>query len=316
MKYYFAPLEGITWYIYRNAHHQFFPGVDKYFAPFIVAGTRRQFSAREENDLILAHNQKVSLIPQVLVNQVDDFLYTWNKLQDLGYQEVNLNFGCPSGTVVSKKRGAGFLEDVKELDRFLEGIFSVTDSKISIKTRIGIENPDEFYELIHVYNKYPLEELIIHPRVLKDYYKNKPHISIYQEAVKLSKNSVCYNGDIVRYSDYAGLVSNDCVTEKIMIGRGLIRNPGLIRELNGLPMITREELSDFHNKDFYDYKEILSGDKNVLYRMKEIWAYMIDLFSDHEKYAKKIRKSQNCQEYESIITALFHDLELVKKHKG
>ncbi|MDD2969042.1 MAG: tRNA-dihydrouridine synthase family protein [Lachnospiraceae bacterium] len=310
MKYYFAPLEGITWYIYRNAHHLFFPGLDKYFAPFIVSGMGRQFSAREENDLIQAHNQNVKLIPQVLTNRVEDFLFTLNKLQNLGYDEVNLNFGCPSGTVVSKNRGAGFLADPKMVDRFLDGIFSATNCKISVKTRIGIEDPDEFNELINVYNKYPLEELIVHPRVLRDHYKNKPNLSTYFKAADRSKNSICYNGDILNCNDYENLMSQGSGTEKIMIGRGLIRNPGLVRELNGSNAITKEELYDFHNKILADYKEVLSGDTNALYRMKEIWAFMMDLFADHEKYTKKIRKAQSCQEYEVAVAALFRDLEL------
>ena len=172
MKYYFAPMEGITGYIYRNVHHRFFPGMDKYFSPFISPGTKKTMTPKELRDILPENNQDYTLIPQILTNRSGDFLRLCRDLKEYGYKEVNLNLGCPSGTVVAKKKGAGFLEYPNELDRFLEEIFAGTDLKISIKTRIGKDDPEEFEKLLEIYNKYPLEELIIHPRVQTDYYKN------------------------------------------------------------------------------------------------------------------------------------------------
>ena len=196
MKYYFAPMEGITGYIYRNVHHRFFPGVDKYFTPFLSPGSKKTMTPRELRDILPENNQGYTLIPQILTNKSEDFLRLCRDLKEYGYREINLNLGCPSGTVVSKKKGAGFLEYPGELDRFLEEIFSGTDLDISIKTRVGKDDPEEFEELLGIYNKYPLKELIIHPRVQTDYYKNHPNLEVFAQALEKAKVPVCYNGDL------------------------------------------------------------------------------------------------------------------------
>ena len=231
MNFYFAPMEGLTGYIYRNAYNTFFNKIDKYFSPFIVANQSNSFRARELNDILPEHNQGLVLIPQLLTNNAKDFIHTANKLKQFGYNEINLNLGCPSGTVVSKNKGSGFLAKTEELDVFLEEIFSESATKISVKTRIGKDQPEEFYNLIEIFNKYPIEELTIHPRTQKDFYKNKPNLKIFKDALALSKNLVCYNGDICTVKDYNGFSAEFPSVETIMIGRGLLANPGLISEI-------------------------------------------------------------------------------------
>ena len=305
MDYYFAPLEGITWYVYRNAHQKFFPGITKYFAPFIVANQQDKFSARELNDLIPDHNQGLNLIPQVLTNKAEDFLFTLDKLKKMGYQEVNLNLGCPSNTVVAKHKGSGFLAKPEELNRFLDHLFMKTTMEISVKTRIGKTNPDEFEELLKIFNRYPLKELIIHPRIQKDFYKNTPNMEVFGAAVQASKNPICYNGDLITNEDI-GLFQEDFSQIKtVMIGRGLIRNPGMVNDYLNQQKTDFVKLKLFHDTVYEEYKEILSGDRNLLFRMKEIWIYLIDLFEENEKIMKKIRKTNTCDEYERVIEKIF-----------
>lgn len=305
MDYYFAPLEGITWYVYRNAHQKFFPGITKYFAPFIVANQQDKFSARELNDLIPDHNQGLNLIPQVLTNKAEDFLFTLDKLKKMGYQEVNLNLGCPSNTVVAKHKGSGFLAEPEELNRFLDHLFMKTTMEISVKTRIGKTNPDEFEELLKIFNQYPLKELIIHPRIQKDFYKNTPNMEVFGAAVQASKNPICYNGDLITNEDM-GLFQEDFPQiGTVMIGRGLIRNPGMVNDYLNQQKTDFVKLKLFHDTVYEEYKEILSGDRNLLFRMKEIWIYLIELFEENEKTMKKIRKTNTCDEYERVIEKIF-----------
>lgn len=305
LKLYFAPLEGITWYVYRNAHHKIFPGVEKYFAPFIVANQQKEFSAREWNDLSPEHNKEIRLIPQILTNKADDFLCTLGKLETLGYTEVNLNLGCPSGTVVSKNKGAGFLAHPTDLDCFLDSVFSKTKTAISIKTRIGKDDPGEFEQLLKIFNQYPIEELIIHPRIQKDFYQNTPNKAIFREAVKKSKNPVVYNGDLLTPDDLHAFTDEFETIDRVMIGRGLIRNPGLEQEYSKQKETDLAVLQEFHDQIYTEYKTLLSGDRNVLFRMKEIWFYLMEAFPDQRKNFKKIRKSQSCREYEEIISLIF-----------
>lgn len=311
MYFYCAPMEGLTGYIYRNAHHAFFDNINKYFSPFIVANQSESFKTRELNDILPENNNGIPLIPQILTNNAKDFIHTSKKLTQLGYDEINLNLGCPSGTVVSKGKGAGFLAKTKELDEFLDEIFSSSISKISIKTRLGKDKPEEFYELIEIFNRYPLKELIIHPRIQTDFYKNKPNSKVFQDALLLSKNPVCYNGDIFTLSDYIAFTTAFPVVQTIMLGRGLITNPGLAAELSGNKKVTKSLVKAFHDKLYEDYKRILSGDRNVLYKMKGLWVYLILLFSDNAKHWKRIKKAERLFEYEAAVLSLFSELEIV-----
>ena len=197
MKIYLAPLEGITGYTYRRALYNCFGGFDKYFIPFILPNQKGHLSTREKKDIMPENNEGMYAVPQILTKNAEDFIQTAETLQEYGYNEVNLNLGCPSKTVVTKGRGAGFLDRPDELDKFLDEIFRKCDMKISIKTRLGMDDPEEFEDLLTIYNKYPLEELIVHARVQKDYYKNTPHLETFGEAVERAKSPVCYNGDIV-----------------------------------------------------------------------------------------------------------------------
>lgn len=310
MKYYLAPLEGITTYVYRNAYHKCFYPMDKYFTPFIVPHKEKKFSTRERKELTPENNQGLFVVPQLLTNNAEDFLKIARDITQFGYQEINLNLGCPSGTVVSKKKGSGFLAFPEELDHFLEEIFEKADFKISIKTRIGKENPEEFYRLLEIYNKYPIEELIIHPRVQTDLYKNTPNLEMYRFAYEHSKNPLCYNGDLFTSAKYDAFMKGFADSDKIMFGRGIIANPALIQEIAQNQPMTKEQFFSFHNMIYEEYQQISCGERNVLFKMKELWFYMADLFESSEKFMKKIKKSEKLKVYESVVRDLFMSCEL------
>lgn len=312
MRYYLAPMEGITGYIYRNAYEKFFGNVDKYFTPFIVTNKNIGFKAKELRDVLPENNEVKNIVPQILTNDSERFINIARKLQELGYNEINLNLGCPSGTVVSKYRGSGFLAKREELDRFLDEIFKIDNMKISIKTRIGKDSPEEFYELIKIFNKYPLEELIIHPRTREDFYKNKPNLDVFKDALSLSVNPICYNGDIFTATDYKKLIETFKEVETVMIGRGILANPGLINEIKEDKTLDKKVLREFHDEVLNNYRELFNEDRNAMFRMKELWGYMIYIFSDNKKYAKKIRKAQNLRDYNQAVSSLFREQEIVK----
>ena len=312
MKYYLAPMEGITGYIYRNSYNKYFNNIDKFFTPFITPNTSKSFKTKELRDLLPENNEGLNVVPQILTNDSEGFISTAKKLKELGYNEINLNLGCPSGTVVSKYRGSGFLAKREELDKFLDEIFKMDDMKISIKTRIGKDKPEEFYELINIYNKYPLEELIIHPRTREDFYGNKPNLEIFKDALSLSKSSVCYNGDIFTVKDYNNFIDCFPSVEKIMIGRGILANPGLLDDIKESKSLDKEKLKEFHNEIFMNYRKVFNEDKNAIYRMKELWGYMIYIFSDDKKYIKKIKKAQRLEDYNEAVLSLFKEQEIIR----
>ena len=313
MRLYLAPLEGITGWIYRSAVYKCFGGFDKYFVPFIRPNQMGHLSAREKKDILPAHNAGMWTVPQILTNQAEDFLRTAVKLKEYGYEEVNLNLGCPSKTVVTKRRGAGFLAEPERLEAFLDEIFAKSPIKISVKTRLGMEDPEEFARLLDIYNQFPMEELIIHARVQKDFYKNTPRLEMFELALAKSKNMLCYNGDINSVSDADRLEERFPRVDCIMMGRGILADPALGRQLKGGGRADKEELRQFHDMIYSGYCEEMSGDRTILYKMKELWFYLADIFADSKKYAKKIKKAEKCAVYEKIIEEMFRECELTER---
>lgn len=307
MKLYMAPLEGITGHVFRRAYDTCFGAVDKYFIPFIKPNQRGHLSSRERQDVLPENNAGMYAVPQILTNSVEDFVRTAYKLQKYGYQEINLNLGCPSGTVVSKGRGSGFLAFPEELDRFLDAVFEQVEAEISIKTRIGKDRPEEFGRLLEIYNRYPVKELIIHPRLQKDVYKNRPNWEVFREACGESKNPVCYNGDLFSAEAYERAVNAFPEVDMWMFGRGLLMNPGLCRQIRQGSRLDKDTLRRFHDKLYGDYQEVLPGAKTILFKMKELWSFLAPAFTNYEKYAKKIKKAEKLKVYEEIVDSLFEE---------
>ena len=309
MQIYLAPMEGITTFVYRNAFAHYYGGIDKYFTPFL---SNKNLNYKEVNEVMPEHNKGIVVVPQILTNQAEVFLAIADKLADYGYREVNLNLGCPSGTVVTKKRGAGFLSIPDTLDTFLEEIFNKCPLEISIKTRIGMESVDEWEKLLNIYGKYPLKELIIHPRLQKEFYEGTPHVEAFGMAQRrLPTLPLCYNGDIVSKASYDAVSDSLKPMENIMLGRGALANPTLpitLKAQNPEAMPDEDDLKRFrafHDKILEGYREVMSGDQPVLFRMKELWSYMRKYISLTDKQMKQIRKSKRIDEYLSIINMNF-----------
>lgn len=319
MKFYLAPMEGLTGFVFRNAYQKHFGDIDTYFTPFI---NNKKMNYKEIKDILPEHNKGMHVVPQILTNRAEDFLAIAKELGNYGYESVNLNLGCPSGTVVTKHRGAGFLAVPEELDHFLEEIFADCPLRISVKTRIGINDAGEWERILSIYEKYPMEELIIHPRVQKDFYNNTPDMDAFLYAVENSRHTLCYNGDICSVDDYKawtqkmegkdrehGSGSTAQHTEHMMLGRGILKNPGLVGELMGHAPITKDQFHAFHDDVLKGYLDVMSGERNTLFRMKELWFYFAKYFTEPEKYVKQIKKTQRVAEYRVIVDNLFREQE-------
>lgn len=312
MKDYMAPMEGVTNYIYRNAYHQFYHPMDKYFTPFISAKPNKRFSDKEIREVSPENNKGMYVVPQILTNNRDDFLETARILkEDFGYKEVNLNLGCPSGTVTAKGKGAGFLGEPEKLKSFFDRIFSKCEMEISVKTRIGTDYEEDWEELLKIYKSFPIKELIIHPRLLKDYYGNIPRLEAFIKAQKELSIPLCYNGDLFTKEDYEQTSSALSGTDTFMFGRGIIKKPWLLSLIRDGEKPDKKKLREFHDSLYSEYQKILSGERNVLFRMKELWSYMAPSFTNYEKYAKKIKKAQNLRSYYEAVEMLFSSQELI-----
>lgn len=309
MRYYFAPMEGITDSIYRRLHHKYFPGIDRYYMPFLSPTMHRALSSKESRELPMADSVSFTAVPQILTKNAEDFLWAANVCADRGYPEVNLNVGCPSGTVVSKGKGAGMLRDPDELDIFLDNIFSESPISISVKTRLGIENAEEFPALLEIFNRYPICELTIHPRMRKQFYKGSVDMDMFRHANENSKNSLCYNGNLTCLEDISAFSSQFPQIQSIMLGRGLIGDPGMLSPGG----TTAETLEKFTTELLDAYIEAFGGARNAMFRMKENWGFLLHRFENSEKLGKQLRKTTDVDEYRAITAQIIHTLPLADK---
>ena len=311
MRYDFAPMEGITGALFRRLHHQFFPGVDRYYMPFLSPTRDHVFTPRELREILPENNPDAEVIPQLLTKVPEDFLWAAGELAAMGYQTVNLNLGCPSGTVVAKGKGSGMLADPSALDAFLDAVFSRAPCAVSVKTRLGLSDPEEFGPLLEIYNHYPLAELIVHPRVQKDGYRHPVRLEAFAPILAASHHPVCFNGGLVTTQDCRDLVGRFSGICGVMIGQGLVANPALVRQIRGGPGADRETLRAFHEALFGGYSQLFGSAHNAMMRMKELWAYLIRLFRDSGPYAKRLRKARDPQTFSQAVDAVFQELELL-----
>lgn len=323
-------MEGITGFVFRRAHSALFSGVTEYYLPFIATHATRTLKTKEREDASPENNAGISAVPQLLSKNAEDFLWYARTLRQMGYHKVNLNLGCPSPTVTAKGKGAALLGDLEALRRFLDGIFSKDpEIKISVKTRLGIEDPAEIYGLLPIYNSFPLDELIVHGRTLAEGYGGAGHPEYLPEIFGKCSHPLSYNGNVFFPEDAERLKELCPELQMLMLGRGLIRNPALAREiagssapkskLTGAPVSAKEnagdpiktsetaesfprlsensrepsllnaELSHFLDEVYQGYRKTLPGPVPVLGRMKELWFYTEDLFEPPERGTEAFR---------------------------
>ena len=307
MRYYFAPMEGLTDSVYRRLHHKYFGGVDRYYMPFLSPTMHQTLTGKEDRELPMADSVDFVAVPQILTKVPEDFLWAAKVCRDRGYEEVNLNVGCPSGTVVAKGKGAGMLADPNALDRFLDAVFAQSPLPISVKTRLGMTEPEEFPALLEVFNRYPIRELTIHSRVRKQFYQGDVHLDMFRHAVRESKNPLCYNGDLFSRQDIEKIATEFPLMEAVMLGRGLVADPGMLCGGTNAAI-----LEQFHDALLEEYLVLFGGSRNAMFRLKENWSYLLPRFENSEKLAKRLRKSTDLAEYRAIAAEIFHTLSLCK----
>ena len=305
MRYYFAPLEGLTDSIYRKLHHTYFPGLDRYYTPFFSPTVHRALTPKEARELPPADTVGYPLVPQLLTKVPDDFLWMARQCRDLGYREVNLNLGCPSGTVTAKGKGSGMLRDLQALDTFLYTVYAADAVDISVKTRIGFSDPEEFPAILEVLNRYPIKELTIHPRVRDAFYKGPVDMSAFDYALANSSAPLCYNGDLSTAEQVEAFSKAYPGVDAVMLGRGLIGDPGMLT--GGT---TAQALEAFLEELLAAYLSAFGGSRNAMFRLKEHWSFLIHKFRDSEKLHKRLRKTTDIDEYRAITHEILHHLPM------
>ncbi len=301
-----APMEGLTGLPFRRVHARLFAGADKYFIPFVTPTVEPRFTERQLRELRPENNAGLNVVPQLLTQRSADFIWAAKALADMGYGEVNLNLGCPAGTVVARGKGAGFLRKPAELEHFLDEIFSADlPIDISVKTRIGWADESEFDLLADVYSHFPMKELIIHPRLRKEFYKGSVHENIFEKYYSQLPMPLGYNGDVITGDDIARIEKHYPALSMVMVGRALMADPALFRKARSGKPAELDEIIRFCHEILDSYHSAFGNLKNALMRMKEYWFYQHNLFEGAEKPVKNVFKAKTLQEYESAIGYIF-----------
>ena len=310
MRLYAAPMEGVTGWRWRRAHRRWFGGCDQYYMPFLSPSHDHVFTPRELREIRPEHNDPDTTVPQLLTRSGADFLWCAGELTAMGYREVNLNLGCPSGTVVAKGKGAGLLGRREELERLLEEIFSRSGPAVSVKTRLGLEEPEEFGPLLELFCRYPISQLILHPRVRRDLYRAPVRPEEFDRAARRCTLPLCYNGGLNTAGDIRRAQERWSGLHAAMAGRALAGNPALLRQARGGPPAGREELEGFCLEVFAGCREDFGSAHSAMLRMKELWGYLSCLFSGGEKLFKEMRKTDDAGNFLALMTRAIRELEL------
>lgn len=304
-------MEGVTGPTYRRTFHEFFTPCDKYYTPFLSPTSDHRFTARQWKEIDPETMADINLVPQLLTNNAENFLWAARELAAMGYREVNLNLGCPSGTVVKKKKGSGLLGMPDILEPMLDEIFGQCPISVSIKTRLGVEDEAEFDAILALYDRYPVSELIVHPRVTRDQYRGDVHMDAFRKVYRTASMPLCYNGNVFTSDDAAELSAEFPELSGIMLGRGAVANPGLIGYLKTGAWTTAEQMEAFHTVLYERYRATLPGLKPTLFKLRELWMFMQYLFEEPQKPLKRILKADTFANYECAVRELFRTCRFI-----
>jgi tRNA-dihydrouridine synthase B len=306
-----SPLQGFTDFRFRNAFHHYFGGIDTFYAPYIRLNGKFEIKTAYERDISLKNNSTLDVIPQIMTNDADEFLFVSKYVQTLGYKELNWNLGCPYPMVTKRGMGSGLISDYEKIEAILKRVHDESDILVSMKMRMGYNEPSEILKVLPVLDKYPIKNIAIHARIGKQLYKGGVDLASFQTCVDNSKHTIYYNGDITSVQQYRAMKERFPTIEHSMIGRGLISDPFLPKMLKQnvetYPENKKEIFSKFLDTLYHDYESALSGASHVLTKMESYWEYFSHLFENPHKVHKKIKKSKNAVEYQAVVRSILSE---------
>jgi tRNA-dihydrouridine synthase B len=306
---YLAPIRGLTDALFRTTLHHHFRGFDAAVAPFINPQRKSLYDDRSLRDVLPENNPGLTVVPQLLHTDPEDFLALVDRLADLGYRLVNWNLGCPAPMVARKKRGSGLLPYPEEILALLRAVLPHPRVELSLKTRLGYHEPGELSALLPELDHFPLREIIIHPRLGRQLYRGSADSDAFADCLTLTRHRLCYNGDIIDAAGYHRLTTRFATVDSWMVGRGALANPFLAEEIKGIASGTaaerRDRLRHFHDDLIGRYQSRLSGPSHLFGRVKQLWAYLIASFPGQERYLKRILKSHRLPDYLETVSELF-----------
>ena len=304
-----SPLQGFTDFRFRNAFQQHFGGIDTFYAPYIKLNGKLIIKGSYERDILPENNTTLEVIPQIITNDAEEFLFVAKYVQQLGYNELNWNLGCPYPMVAKCGMGSGLISNTSQIEHILKRVHTETDIIVSMKMRMGYENPTEILDVFPILEQYPIKNIAIHARIGKQLYKGGVDLDSFQKCLDTSKQKIYYNGDITSVEKFRLMQERFPSIDHWMIGRGLIADPFLPSMIKNntteYPKNKMEIFEAFHDTIYQEYDAYLSGPTPIRMKMLGFWEYFSESFSNPQKTFKKIKKAGNSKNYEIAVKEIF-----------
>jgi tRNA-dihydrouridine synthase B len=304
-----SPLQGFTDFRFRNAFHKHFGGIDTFYSPYIKLNGKLVIKGSYERDILPENNDTLEVIPQLITNDAEEFLFVAKYVQQFGYKELNWNLGCPYPMVAKCGMGSGLISNTSQIEHILKRVHNETDIIVSMKMRMGYENPTEILDVFPVLEQYPIKNIAIHARIGKQLYKGGIDLDSFQKCLDTSKQKIYYNGDITSVAKFKELQERFPSIDHWMIGRGLIADPFLPSMIKNntteYPKNRFEIFEAFHDEIYREYDAYLQGPTPIRMKMLGFWEYFSESFSNPQKTFKKIKKAGNSKNYEAAVKEIF-----------
>lgn len=306
-----SPLQGFTDYRFRNAFQHYFGGIDTFYSPYIKLNGKLAIKGSYERDILPENNTTLEVIPQIITNDAEEFLFVANYVQQLGYKELNWNLGCPYPMVTKCGMGSGLIRNTTQIEHILQRVHEETNIIVSMKMRMGYENPTEILDVFPILEQYPIKNIAIHARIGKQLYKGGVDLDSFQKCLDHTKHKIYYNGDITSVEKLRMMQDRFPSIDHWMIGRGLISDPFLPSMIKNntteYPKNRLEIFESFHDTIYHDYDAYLSGPTPIRMKMLGFWEYFSESFSNPQKTFKKIKKAGNSKNYEAAVKEIFRN---------
>ena len=304
-----SPLQGFTDFRFRNAFHKHFGGIDTFYSPYIKLNGKLVVKGSYERDILPENNSTLEVIPQIITNDAEEFLFVANYVQQFGYKELNWNLGCPYPMVAKCGMGSGLIKNTDQIEHILKRVHNETDIIVSMKMRMGYENATEILDVLPILEQYPIKNIAIHARIGKQLYKGGVDLDSFQKCLDTSKQKIYYNGDITSVTKFNELQERFPSIDHWMIGRGLIADPFLPSMIKNdtteYPKNRLEIFEAFHDEIYREYDAYLQGPTPIRMKMLGFWEYFSESFSNPQKTFKKIKKAGNSKNYEAAVKEIF-----------
>ena len=304
-----SPLQGFTDFRFRNAFHKYFGGIDTFYSPYIKLNGKLVVKGSYERDILPENNSTLEVIPQIITNDAEEFLFVAKYVQQFGYKELNWNLGCPYPMVAKCGMGSGLIKNTDQIEHILKRVHNETDIIVSMKMRMGYENPTEILDVFPILDQYPIKNIAIHARIGKQLYKGGVDLDSFQNCLAHTKHKLYYNGDITSVAKFQEMQERFPSIDHFMIGRGLIADPFLPSMIKNntteYPKNRFEIFEAFHDTIYQEYDAYLSGPTPIRMKMLGFWEYFSESFSNPQKTYKKIKKAGNSKNYEIAVKEIF-----------